>query len=131
MSRLISRVLAAVSAAALAVAAAASEALPPKTSNHGGVTVKVAPRDVAGSVWEFEVVMDTHTQPLTDDLARSAVLVTTQGNVAPVSWSGDGPGAHHRKGVLSFKAPPESPTIIIRLTRPGESQPRSFEWERK
>lgn len=132
MSRLTRTALVAAVGAVFAFTAIASEVLEPITSSQGGVTVKVAPRNLAGRVWEFDVVMDTHTQPLTDDLARSAVLVTPQGEVAPASWSGDGPGGHHRRGVLRFKAPPSrSPTITIRLIRPGEPQARSFQWERK
>jgi len=131
MSRLAVRVVIAVLAAVFAVAAAASEVLEPKTSNHGGVSVTVAPRNVSGNVWEFEVVMDTHTEPLNDDLARSAVLVIPEGEL-PASWSGDGPGGHHRKGLLTFKAPASPPAMItIRLARPGEAQARSFQWERK
>lgn len=131
MSRIASRTLVAIWAAVVCLTAAASELLEPRTSRQGGVTVTVSLRNVAGNLWEFEVVMDTHTGALNDDLARSAVLVTPEGEV-PASWSGDGPGGHHRKGLLTFKAPATRPPIItIRLARPGEAQARSFQWERK
>lgn len=131
MPRIASRTLVALSAAVVCLTAAASERLEPRTSRQGGVTVTVSPRNVTGNLWEFEVVMDTHTVALNDDLARSAVLVTPEGEV-PASWRGDGPGGHHRKGVLTFKAPASGPrTITIRLMRPGEAQARSFQWERK
>ena len=45
-------------------------------NDAGGVRVDVTPKSVAaGSAWQFEVVMDTHTKPLNDDLTKTAVLV--------------------------------------------------------
>ncbi len=48
---------------------------------------------------------------------------------APVAWDGAGPGGHHREGVLRFKpASPRPQAVELRITRPGESAPRSFRW---
>jgi len=115
----------------LAVYAFAAGNLPPQTSIQSGVTVKVTPRSLAGAGWEFEVVFDTHSGELKDDLLTAAVLVADgRTPSSPTGWQGDGPGGHHRKGVLRFKPPAASPASIeLRLQRPGEAAPRVFRWQ--
>lgn len=111
----------------------AAQVLPPQTSEQSAVTVKVTPRNLQGDYWEFEVVFDTHSQELADDLLKTAVLVTADGTqIAPAQWRGDPPGGHHRKGVLRFKAlKPPPGTVHLRVSRPGEPKPRSFKWSLK
>ena len=95
-----------------------------------GVTIAVTPQGKADAGPEFKVVMDTHSQDLSDDLLKSAVLVDGAGNRhAPTAWEGAGPGGHHREGVLRF--PPISATLSMELqiTRPKEQSPRTFRWE--
>jgi len=111
------------------------EALAPQTSSERGVTVLAAPRELSSTakVWEFEIVLQTHSQDLTDDLeAISALVADGRATQAPTAWEGDPPGGHHRKGVLRF-APvtPRPETIELRILRPGESSPRSFQWQMK
>ena len=115
----------------LAVYAFAAGNLPPQTSIQSGVTVKVTPRSLAGAEWEFEVVFDTHSGELKDDLLTAAVLVADgRTPSSPTGWQGDGPGGHHRKGGLRFKPPAASPASIeLRLQRPGEAAPRVFRWQ--
>jgi hypothetical protein len=127
------RGLALLAALALAVSAHAGVDLPTRASSQSGVTVKVTPRSLAGTAWEFEVAFDTHTQPLTDDLAKTAELVVVSGSAAaPLDWQGDPPGGHHRKGVLRFKAPsPRPASFELRISRPGETQVRAFRWQLK
>lgn len=130
----IARILAFVAAASLAAAGSASE-LEQKTSSAAGVTVKVTPRSVApgAASWEFGVVLDTHSQALDDDLAKSAVLVDSRGvRHAPFAWEGAPPGGHHREGVLRFKGLTALPDAIeLQITRPGEPAPRAFRWTLK
>jgi hypothetical protein len=120
-------------AAVLAFSAAAFAAgdLASRTSSQAGVAVKVTPRKVSGPQWEFSVVLDTHSQELTDDLMKSAVLAVDGGApLSPAAWKGDGPGGHHRKAVVSFKAPAGSPASVeLRLQRQGEPAPRVFRWQ--
>lgn len=99
-------------------------------SSQDGVTLKVAPRSLSGAVWEFEVTFDTHTQALTDDLMKNAVLVAADGRrISPSGWQGDPPGGHHRTGMLRFDAITPAPAgFELRITRPGEPSPRSFRW---
>ena len=115
----------------LAVYAFAAGNLPPQTSIQSGVTVKVTPRSLAGAEWEFEAVFDTHSGELKDDLLTAAVLVADgRTPSSPTGWQGDGPGGHHRKGVLRFKPPAASPASIeLRLQRPGEAASRVFRWQ--
>jgi hypothetical protein len=96
----------------------------------GGVAVKATPGTLSGGIWEFQIVFDTHSQDLRDDVANSASLVADGMASAPQDWRGDAPGGHHRKGVLRFKAPAARPAAIeLRLTRQGESEPRVFRWK--
>ena len=119
-------------AVTLPLAAAAAGALPAQSSSAAGVTVKATPRTLAGPVWEFELVFDTHTQDLNDDPAKSASLHAAGASAAPLAWQGDPPGGHHRKGVLSCKAVTPAPAALeLRLQRAGEPSPRVFRWKVK
>ena len=129
-SSLIARLLVLMTASLVASGANAATALPAQSSAVAGVTVKATPRTISGSVWEFEIVFDTHTQELKDDLVKSASLVAGGKVLPPAAWQGDPPGGHHRKGVLKFNAADPRPRDIeLRLTRPGEPQARSFRWQ--
>lgn len=98
-------------------------------TNFGGVTVKATPGTLTGGIWEFQIVFDTHSQELRDDVAKSASLVADGVASAPLEWRGDPPGGHHREGVLRFKAPARRPAAIeLRLSRPGETEPRVSRW---
>ena len=111
---------------------AAAQSLSTQSSGTAGVTVKATPRVSSGGAWEFEIVFDTHTQELNDDLVKSASLLADGKPLAPAGWQGDPPGGHHRKGVLKFSATaPGTQAIELTITRPGEPTPRSFRWQLK
>ena len=131
MRRISSWSVALLALCALSPGALAAGNLPPQTSEQSGVTVKVTPRSLAGPVWEFTVVFDTHSGELRDDPAKSATLVLDGGApVMPAGWEGDAPGGHHRKGVLRFKPAAASPaTVELRLQRASETKPRVFRWQ--
>jgi hypothetical protein len=133
MSRLILRNFVLLAAIAFWSGASSAQGLPPQTSNQSAVTVKVTPRNLQGAVWEFDVVFDTHSQELNDDLLKNAVLVGADDTQAsPIAWQGDPPGGHHRKGVLRFNAlKPVPSTVVLLISRPGEPKPRSLHWELK
>jgi hypothetical protein len=115
----------------LAVAVpAAAQMLSAQSSSAGGVTIKATPRALSGGAWEFEIVFDTHTQQLKDELMKSAVLVADGKALAPAAWQGDPPGGHHRKGVLRFDAvTPRPKTMELTIARSGEPKARSFRWQ--
>ena len=124
------RLLWLVAATLLAFNAAAQLAAQKNTA--GGVTVAVTPAKlVAGAkTWDFSIVLDTHSQDLSDDLAGSAVLVDDRGNeFKALAWDGAAPGGHHRSGVLRFNAiEPRPQALELRISRPGEAKPRTFRW---
>lgn len=111
-------------------AAAAPESLRPITTNESAVAVKVTPKTLTGSVWEFEVAFDTHSQELKDDLVKSATLMAADGSpVGPLEWKGAQPGGHHRAGLLRFAAlKPIPEKIELRISRAGEPKPRIYVW---
>lgn len=119
--------------AVLAAGAANAAGLETQTNSAGGVTVKVTPKNVAGdtTTWEFAIVLDTHSADLSDDLAKSSLLLDNSSEqYAPIAWEGAAPGGHHREGVLRFKAlSPRPQAIELQITRAGETNPRSFRWQ--
>ena len=104
-----------------------------QSSNERGVTVKVTAKSIRlpGRQWEFDVVLDTHSADLSDDLAQSANLTTDDGRTfKPTGWLGAPPGGHHREGVLVFDvSAPRPGAIELRIDRPGESASRTFRWQ--
>lgn len=109
---------------------AAQSAPATQSTVERGVTVKVTPRKLTGSEWEFAVVLDTHSEDLKDELQNAAVLVVDGREIRPASWQGPGAGGHHREGVLRFPSPDDSPAAVeLRIQRAGESAPRVFRWE--
>jgi hypothetical protein len=115
----------------LAFNAAAQLAMQKSTAN--GVTVAVTPGKFAAGAktLDFAVVLETHSQELSDDLVKSAVLVDDRGNeVKPLAWDGAAPGGHHRSGVLRFPAmEPRPQALELRISRPGEAKARTFRWK--
>jgi hypothetical protein len=118
-------------AALLAFNAAAQLATQKHTAN--GVTVAVTPANLAAGAktWDFSIVLDTHSQDLSDDIERSAVLVDDRGNeFKALAWDGAAPGGHHRSGVLRFNAiEPRPQALALRISRPGEAKARTFRWK--
>ena len=104
----------------------------PQTSSQGGVVVRVTPGRLApdAATWDFEVVFETHTAPLTGDPAQCAVLLDPQGRThAALRWDGDPPGGHHRKGVLRFKAfQPAPASVTLKILGIDGVPERAFTW---
>lgn len=119
----------------LAPGQAAATELGARSSSAAGVTVKVTPKDVSpqAAVWQFAVVLDTHSQDLRDDLVKNAALVDVRGaRHAPLAWDGAPPGGHHRAGVLRFKGlGAQADSVELQIQRPGEQAPRVFRWKLK
>lgn len=124
------RLFAAVLALAAAAAADAQQPAAQK-SVQNGVTVEVTGPDFTTPAWSFKVVLDTHSQELSDDLVATAVLVDPAGReIRPTAWEGAGPGSHHREGVLKFPALTPAPEAVeLRIRRAGEAAPRVFKFD--
>lgn len=117
-------------ALALSSIAIAGEGMARK-STVTGVTVTITPMDLGSTeTSRFKVVLDTHSQELSDDLIKTASLVDSAGTrYLPVAWEGAAPGGHHREGVLVFPSINAASTDIeLRLQRTGEAAPRVFRW---
>lgn len=116
----------------LAVGSFAAD-LDARRSSAGGVTVTATPQNLAADskTWDFKIVLDTHSQNLSDDLMKSVVLLDGTGKQhSPISWDGAVPGGHHREGTLRFKpVTPLPPAIELQIRRAGETAPRAFRWE--
>ena len=114
-------------------AAPDASAFEARTSDAAGVRVVVTPKAVTpgAATWDFEITMDTHTKPLTEDLVRNTVLISADRRMTPTAWQGDAPGGHHRKGVLKFSAPAELPKRFELQIGAIGGAARNFRWELK
>ncbi len=133
VSTLIISAIALCAASISSTEASSAAVLVARTSDAGGVRVVVTPKPVGpnATVWEFEVVMDTHIEPLSADPAQAAVLVDDNGRrYIPLAWQGDPPGGHHRKGTLRFPLPAGKPKAVeLQITGVGGPGERMFRWE--
>ncbi|OGM97435.1 MAG: hypothetical protein A2735_01740 [Candidatus Yanofskybacteria bacterium RIFCSPHIGHO2_01_FULL_41_21] len=102
-----------------------------KTDNQLAVTITVTPIDISSQLkkWEFEIVMDTHSVELNQDLTKMAVLVDDQGKeYKPLSWEGT-IGGHHREGLLIFnQIIPTPKSVQLKVSGIGDVI-RSFDWQ--
>jgi hypothetical protein len=118
---------------ALACLTVAAAELPTQKTSERGVTVAATPLDLSpgAGAWEFRIVLDTHSQDLSDDLMQIALLLDDAGRKhSPVAWEGAGPGGHHREGVLKFRPLAPAPAAVeLQIQRAGEAKPRSFRWQ--
>lgn len=124
-------VVAAVIALSAATSVLGAPPLEARKSDEAGVQVVVTPKpyDPAAATWDFDVIMDTHTKPLGDDLVRISELIADGRSYTPAGWQGDPPGGHHRKGVIKFTRPAERPkSIEIRINGIGGAGMRKFKW---
>ena len=87
-----------------APAKAGTAALEPRTFAAGSVEVTVEPVTLDSSGAVFKVGLTAHSGDLTADLAKSSTLEVGGRAWSGATWTGDGPGGHHRKGELRFEA---------------------------
>lgn len=103
-----------------------------KSDTQGSVTVTATPRYSAGreAALEFEIVMDTHSVELNDDLVKAAVMIADNGNeYRPSAWEGDMPGGHHRSGILKFQFVSSFPkSFELKIRGLGGIPERSLLW---
>ncbi len=127
-----SLVLFAVTVGAPLVAPGQPKSFAPKENDEGGVRISVTPKSLlkAADAWRFEVRLNTHVTPLTQDMVAVASLSGGSGvGEKPTAWEGDPPGGHHRKGVLVFKPiDPTPPTITLHIREVGGIGDRIFTW---
>jgi len=115
----------------IAVSNAAEIGYPPQVSNEREikVTATLQANQNEAKTWDFEVSLETHTKALSDDLAKSSVLIADEKQYLPLGWEGAPPGGHHRKGRLRFKAiVPRPASVELQIRLAGDNSPRSFKW---
>jgi len=84
-----------------------------KTDSRGEVTVEATPKNIQEGIFEFEIVMDTHSVALDQDMVAVSKLIDDRGiEYRPILWKGDGPGGHHRSGILRFEGIVPNPKSI-------------------
>jgi hypothetical protein len=118
----------------VALSNAAEIGYAPQLSNEREIKVTATLQHIANDAktWDFEVVLETHTQALQDDLSKSAVLIVDGKQYLPLSWEGAPPGGHHRKGRLHFRAPAAQPASVeLQIRLASDPSPRSFKWPLK
>ena len=118
----------------IGVSNAAEAGFAPQVSNEREIKVTATLQGIpdAAKTWDFEVVLETHTKALNDDLAKSSVLVADGKQYLPLGWDGSPPGGHHRKGTLRFKAiTPQPAAVELQIRLSGEPAPRKFNWPKK
>ncbi len=102
-----------------------------KTDNQLAVTITVTPIDIfsQSKEWKFDVVMDTHSVELDQDLTKVAVLIDDQGKeYKPLNWEGP-VGGHHREGVLIFSQITPIPKFVeLKISDIGDVV-RNFDWQ--
>ncbi len=106
-----------------------------KQSEENNVTVVVSPRAITpeSQTVDFEITLDTHSVELDADLSAEAKIITDSGApLAALSFEGDPPGGHHRRGVLRMPLPNPLPNqLVLVLPRMGAAQERVFTWALK
>ncbi len=109
------------------------QGLEPKTDEQESVTIVITPVDISGESkeWKFDVIMNTHSVELDQDLIKFAALVDDMGmEYKPLNWEGS-VGGHHREGILVF-APirPLPQNLELKISKIGDVT-RSFNWQLK
>ncbi len=106
----------------------------PRSNDEQAVTVEVTPLNLATNAasLDFIVTFDTHSVQLNFDPAAISVLRDDAGREYPVlAWEEDASGsAHHKSGLLRFKAPKQATKFVEIIVRDVADVPeRVFHWD--
>ena len=102
-----------------------------KIDEQASVTVTVTPSDLSlkSNEWKFDVVMNTHSVELDQDIVEATILVDNPGEeYKPLRWEGAGPGGHHREGTLVFAPIKPYPQHLNLFIKDISGVKRSFAW---
>lgn len=129
----VSAILTVIVAALPLMASAQTKSLPSRENDEGQVMVTVTPSisSNAADTWRFNIQLNTHVAPITQDIAAVSVLSDGEGHdERPLAWEGDPPGGHHRKGVLVFRAISPTPrSVMLAIHEVGAVPERRFTWK--
>jgi len=102
-----------------------------RIDDQANVTVTVTPIQLSrnSDEWKFNVVMDTHSVELDQNMINIVVLIDDQGTrYSPLNWEGSS-GGHHREGVLTFQGIVTSTKFIeLKISGIGDVT-RDFTWQ--
>lgn len=105
-----------------------------KIDEQASVTVTVTPTllSAESGEWKFNVVMDTHSVELDQDMIKIAKLIDDSGKeYIPLRWEGAEAGGHHREGVLVFSPITPAPNSVeLKITEIADTV-RTFNWSIK
>lgn len=94
--------------------------------SSGDIDIVVKPEQLDDRQATFTITLDTHATELDADITQATLDV--DGTAWPVAdWSGDGPGGHHRSGLLRFTAGGR-PTGTAVLTLNDLPEPVAVTW---
>ena len=105
----------------------AGSSLETRKFTAGAVEVTVEPVTLDSTGARIKVSLDTHSGDLGADLAKTSTLEVGGRPWGNPSWSGDGPGGHHRQGELRFQAAGAA-SGGVRLTIGGLPVPVTATW---
>ena len=92
-----------------------------------GVTVAATPERIDATGAVLRLKLDTHTTPLDLDLPAAAHLSVGGHDWPTHTWTGTGPGGHHREGTLTFS--PAGPAAgSVQLVLNGLAEPAVLTW---
>lgn len=103
-----------------------------QTDAEGEVTIEVTPRDlsIGAAEWKFDIVMNTHSVELDQEMTEVAALFDDQGReYKPIAWEGAPSGGHHREGTLAFEAISPAPKSIQLIIKNVGAPTRALSWD--
>ncbi len=111
----------------------ASQKWESKVDDQASVTVTVTPTLLSAELeeWKFNIVMDTHSVELDQDMTKVAILIDKQGKeYKALNWEGP-TGGHHREGILTFgRITPTPNSVELKITGIADTV-RTFNWSIK
>ncbi|MFA6270426.1 MAG: hypothetical protein WC657_04435 [Candidatus Paceibacterota bacterium] len=102
-----------------------------KTDEQANVTVTITPSDISidSKEWKFDVVMNTHSVELDQDMVKATILIDNPGEeYKPLRWEGAGPGGHHREGTLVFAPIKPYPQHLSLIIKGIGDKDKAFAW---
>mgnify|MGYP001583347601 CR=1 FL=1 len=115
-----------------AATASVQQKLEQKTDVQANVTVVVTPVDILSQSkeWKFDIVIDTHSVELGQDMAKIAILIDEEGKeYKPARWEGAPASGHHRGGVLAFaRITPAPKSVELKIIGIADTV-RTFTWQ--
>ena len=103
-----------------------------QSATIGEVKYIITPKNINSDIrtWDFEIILDTHTGSLDQDLVSIIRIVDNKGiEYQANKWVGDPPGGHHREGILEFSPiTPYPSSIELKIQTTDTTKETTFRW---